>query len=724
MSDSVPMLSLRRPTPSLLATALALALASPAAFAETASDAQTKDLEAVVVTASPLKGNAESVATPVDVLYGEDLDKAKAGTLGETVAKLPGVQTTYFGTGVGRPIIRGQEGPRVQVLSGGIGSMDASTVSADHAVSIEPFLADQIEVLKGPATLLYGSGAIGGAVNVVDGRLAESIPDQPLSGRAEVRGNTVNDERTGMFRLDGVSGNWVLHVDGLVRDTDDYDIPGVAILRDHEEGEEHEEEPQPKGTLPNSSVSTNAGAVGATYLGDRGYFGLAASTYRTNYGIPAGAHVHGEEDHDHEGEEDHEHEEEEGPVRIDMVQNRLDMKAGVYNPVSFLESVNLRAAWNDYEHVELEGGEVGTRFSNEGYDARLEAVQKTWNGWRGAFGLQFGSTDFSAVGEEAFVPSTVTDALGLFVVQEKDFGPWKLELGGRYDQVKLKPDDRASTDFSAVNLSAAAIWRLSDGFDLRFGLDRSERAPTNEELFAGGTHVATQSIEIGDASLDTEKGVRAEIGAHWHTDRVDLKLAVYQTRFKDFIYLTDTGVEEEGYPVRLWTQDDATFTGAEAEAKIQLADTAAGAWDLRLYGDYVRAKLDGSGMRTVAFEVPHGDHTHGYEVDIAQGGYLPRISPMRFGADLGWSLGGWRASLGAVRYGKQDDVAQNEEPSDGYTLVDAHVAYRWDRPASSWEVFLDGSNLTDEEVRPHTSLLRDYAPLPGRGVAFGIRAYF
>ena len=713
------------PTPSRLALALCLALASlPAAAEEDPRHTEVKDLSAVIVRATPLPQTAEDLTRPVEVLAGERLDEAKANSLGETVNRLPGVQSSYFGPGVGRPIIRGMDGARVQVLSDGLASGDVSTVSVDHSVSIEPFLASQIEVLKGPSTLLYGSGAIGGAVNVVDGRLAESIPDQPLSGRAEVRGNTVNDERTGMFRLDGVSGNWVLHVDGLVRDTDDYDIPGVAILRDHEEGEEHEEEPQPKGTLPNSSVSTKAGAVGATYLGDRGYFGLAASTYRTNYGIPAGAHVHGEEDHDHEGEEDHEHEEEEGPVRIDMVQNRLDMKAGVYNPVSFLESVNLRAAWNDYEHVELEGGEVGTRFTNEGYDARLEAVQKTWNGWRGAFGLQFGSTDFSAVGEEAFVPSTVTDALGLFVVQEKDFGPWKLELGGRYDQVKLKPDDRASTDFSAVNLSAAAIWRLSDGFDLRFGLDRSERAPTNEELFAGGTHVATQSIEIGDASLDTEKGVRAEIGAHWHTDRVDLKLAVYQTRFKDFIYLTDTGVEEEGYPVRLWTQDDATFTGAEAEAKVQLADTAAGAWDLRLYGDYVRAKLDGRGLRTVAFEVPHGDHTHGYEVDIAQGGYLPRISPMRFGADLGWSLGGWRASLGAVRYSQQDDVAQNEEPSDGYTLVDAHVAYRWDRPASTWEVFLDGSNLTDEEARPHTSLLRDYAPLPGRGVAFGIRAYF
>jgi iron complex outermembrane receptor protein len=716
------------PSPHLLASALALALLPPAAFANDAgATGQATDLDAVVVTASPLKGNAESVATPVEVLYGEDLDKAKSGTLGETVAKLPGVQTTYFGTGVGRPIIRGQEGPRVQVLSGGIGSMDASTVSADHAVSIEPFLADQIEVLKGPATLLFGSGAIGGAVNVVDGRLADTIPDEPLSGRAEIRGNTVNDERTGMFRLDGVNGNWVLHVDGLVRDTDDYDIPGVAILHDHEEGEEHEEEPQPEGTLPNSSVKTRAGAIGATWLGDSGYFGLAGSTYRSNYGIPAGAHVHGEEDHDHDhdGEADHDEEaHEEGAVRIDMVQNRVDLKTGIYNPVSFLQSVNLRAAWNDYEHVELEGGLPATRFTNEGYDARLEAVQKDWNGWRGAFGLQLGSTDFGAVGEEAFVPSTTTDNVGAFIVQEKDFGPWKLELGARYDHVELKPEDRAARDFDAVNLSAAAIWRLTDGFDLRFGLDRSERAPTNEELFAGGTHVATQSIEIGDEALDTEKGVRAEIGAHWHTDRVDLKLALYQTKFTDFIYLTDTGVEEEGYPVRLWTQDDATFTGAEAEAKIQLADTASGAWDLRLFGDYVRAELDGSGTRTAAFEVPHGDHTHDYEVQIAQGGYLPRIAPMRVGADLGWSLGGWRASVGAVRYGKQDDVAQNEEASDGYTLVDAHVAYRWERTASSWEVLLDGSNLTDEEARPHTSLLRDYAPLPGRGVAFGLRAYF
>lgn len=718
---------LSRPSRNLLFTALASVMLMP--FAATAAettgvaDTRTTDLDEVIVTATPLRGSAEQLATPVEVLSGEELDRSKAGTLGDTVSKLTGVQTTYFGTGVGRPIIRGQEGPRVQVLSGGIGSMDASTVSADHAVSIEPFLADQIEVLKGPATLLFGSGAIGGAVNVVDGRLAETIPDSPLSGRAEISGNSVNDERTGMFRLDGVNGNWVLHVDGVVRDGDDYDIPGYAIVEhDHEEEEGHEEEEQVKGKLPNSSVSTRAGAVGATWLGEKAYFGMAASTYRTNYGIPDGAHVHGEE-HDHGDEDENEHEEE-GSVRIDMAQNRLDLKAGVYSPVSFLQSINLRAAYNDYEHVELEGGLPATRFTNTGYEGRLEALQKEWNGWRGAFGVQFGHSDFGAVGEEAFVPSTLTDNLGVFVLQEKDFGPFKLELGGRYDRVDLEPQAMASRDFDAFNLSAAGIWRINDGFDLRVGLDSSERAPTTEELFAAGAHVATRSIEIGDSGMDTEKGLRGEIGLHWHNERIDAKFAVYQTNFSDFIYLSDTGVEEEGFAVRLWTPSDATFRGAEAEAKVRLADGVSGAWDLRVFGDYVRAELDGSGSRTVAFEVPHGDHTHAYEVEIAQGGNLPRIAPMRFGADLGWSLGGLRASLGAVRYSRQDDVAQGEERSPGYTLVDAHLGYRWDHPETSWEVFLDGRNLTNEEARPHTSLLRDYAPLPGRGIGFGVRAYF
>ena len=718
------------PARHVLASALAIAIcASTAAAAETTTEAPAAtDLDAVVVTASPLRNSAEALAHPVEVLYGEALDRNKSATLGDTVARLPGVQTTYFGPGVGRPIIRGQEGPRVQVLSGGIGSLDASTVSADHAVGIEPFLADQIEVLKGPGTLLFGSGAIGGAVNVVDGRLADSIPEAPLSGRAELRGNTVNDERTGMFRLDGVNGNWVIHVDGLVRNTGDYDIPGVAILEheDHEEeGHEEHEEEQIAGRLNNSSLQTRAGALGATWLGEQGFFGLSVNTYRSNYGIPDGAHVHSHDhDHGHEGGEEA-HEEEEGSVRIDLAQNRIDLKAGIYEPLSFLQSLNLRAAHTDYEHVELEDGSPATRFTNKGIEARLEAVQKEWNGWRGAAGLQFGDADFAAIGEEAFVPSTTTSTTGIFVVQEKDFGPWKLELGGRHERVELDPQGRDAKRFNATSLSSAAIWRVNQDFDLRFGLDHSERAPTTEELFAAGAHVATRSLEIGDENLGKERALRAEIGLHAHTGLVDLKFAVYRTNFNDFIYLADTGIEEEGLPVRLWSQGDANFTGAEAEALFHLGEGTSGAWDLRLFADYVRARLDGNGTRTVKFEVPHGDHSHHYEVELANGGNLPRIAPGRFGADLNWSLDGWRASLGAIRYSKQDRVAQNEETSPGYTLVNAHLAYRWDRtPTNSWEVFLDGNNLTNEEVRPHTSLLRDYAPLPGRGVAFGLRAYF
>jgi len=728
------MRSSRSLTPHALSLALAAALLPTLALAadDTAErDHHLTELSAVKVTASPLQGDAESLARPVDVLAGERLDEQKAGTLGDTVAKLPGVQSTFFGPGVGRPIIRGQEGPRVAVLSNGMGNMDASTVSADHATSIEPFLADQIEVLKGPATLLFGSGAIGGAVNVVDGRIARDLPDRPLSGRAELRGNSVNDERSGMFRLDGVNGNWVLHVDGLVRNGDDYRIPGYAVidgLEDHS-GHDHEEgdtdEPR-RGTLDNSSIRTRAGGVGATWLGEGGYFGASASTYRTNYGIPNGAHVHADDDHDHD--HDHGDEEEEGDehdVRIDMVQNRFEAKGGIYNPVSFLKNINLRTAYTDYEHVELEAGTPSTRFTNRGVEARLEAVQQQIGGWDGAFGLQFGNSDFGAKGEEAFVPDTGTRNVGLFVLQEKQFGPFKLELGGRHDQVKLDPtgDYRART-FDATNLSAAGIWKLNDAVDLRFGVDASERAPTNEELYAAGAHIATRSLEIGDANLKTERGQRVELGIHTHSDRLDFSASIYQTKFKDFIYLADTGVVES-LPVRLWTQQDATFKGAEAEALVHLFEGNSGDWDLRVFGDYVKAELDGSGSRSVDIAVPHGDHDHNYTVDLANSGYLPRISPARVGADLRWSRDGWRASVGAVRYSSQKDTAQNEAESAGYTLVDAHFAYRWDRSDSnSYEVFLDGNNLTNREARAHTSLLRDYSPLPGRGVAFGIRAYF
>ncbi len=730
----------RPPSHGLLCAAIAASLALTAPTALAAPETQSTDLprhdeatrlDRIEVTASPLGGTAEELSRPVEVLAGEQLDAAKSNSLGETVNRLPGVHSSYFGPGVGRPIIRGQDGARVQVLSGGLSSMDVSTVSIDHAVTIEPFLADQIEVLKGPATLLYGSGAIGGAVNVVDGRIPEEALTTPISGRAELRGATVNDERSGMLRLDaGLTDHLVLHVDGMHRHGNDYQIPGFAESAEHlaEEGETpdpDEHEPATRGILENSSLGTNSGAIGLSWVGESGFLGASLSGFDTHYGIPGHAHAH---EHEEEGEHEEEEHEEEALVRIDMKQTRGEIKGGIDAPFAGLESLKFDIGRTNYEHVELEGDEVGTRFENTGTEGRIEAVHEAIGAWRGAFGLQFGRRDFEAIGEEAFVPPTQSRDWGLFVLEQADYGPWKLELGARHDrnEIDVEPGILAEkdTDVGTTSLSGALRWEPNETWHLSLGLDRAQRAPTAEELYSNGEHVATQSFEIGDAGLDKETAQRIEFGAHLHTGPLRVKAAVYQTRFDDFIYLADSGLEEHELPIRLWSQADATFRGFEAEATLHFDDTATGDWELRAFGDYVRAELDGDGTRQVPFLLSHGDHVHEMEATVSQTGPLPRIAPARLGASVGWELSGWRASVGAVRYDKQDRVAANERPSDGYTLVDAHLAYHWDTTNVGWEVFLDGSNLTDEEARPHTSFLRDLAPLPGRSLAFGIRAFF
>jgi iron complex outermembrane receptor protein len=622
-------------------------------------------LDAIVVNAVPLGQNADQIVAPVAVLAGSALDDAKGVSLGETVSSIPGVQSSALGTAVGRPVIRGLDGPRVAVLENGLSSQDVSNVSQDHAVTLEPFLADQIEVLKGPATLLYGSGAIGGVVNVVDGRVPEKAPDNGFAGRAEMRHDSVSDGKTGLLRLDAGNDQFAIHVDGMHRDNQDYDIPG--------------------GTLANSAVKTSSGSVGASLLGTWGYLGMSVSRFLDLYGSPA------EPGDAAEGED---------PVHIKMAQTNYTLKGGLVKPFDGIDKIEFSLGHGSYQHVEFDGDVPGTTFATTSNQGRLVVTHEPVAGWVGAFGVQTQHREFSAVGDETFVPATATNGVGVFLTEQRDFGPVKLELGARHDKQSVDPDNGPKRDFAPNSFSAGAAWRFAEQWHLSLNLDHAERAPSEEELFANGPHDASNTFEIG-SDLQKEKSNQAELGLHFHGDVVEGKVAVYYNKYRNFIYLADTGEIEDDLPVRIWSQNDATFRGAEAEATFHLAKGTAGNWDLRVFGDTVRATLsDGAGN-------------------------VPRIPAGRVGSTLSWKADGLRASLGAVRYMKQDKVAAFETDTAGYTLVNAHFAWTFvNDDRSQWEAFIDGNNLTNQTARPATSLFKDVAPMPGRNVSLGVRAYF
>lgn len=724
--------------PCSLAFALSLVLYPMSALAaqDDPRHAEIKDLDEVVVRATPLPQTAEGLTRPVEVLAGSRLDEVRAATLGETVNRLPGVQSSYFGPGVGRPIVRGLEGARVQVLSDGLAAGDVSTVSVDHAVSIEPFLADQVEVLKGPSTLLYGSGAIGGAVNVVEGRVPEQATAAPLEGRAELRAGSGNDERSGMLRLDGTSssGRLVFHLDALHRETGDYDIPGFAeragLHEDGHDGDAHEEAGA-YGTLPGSALRTDSAAFGLSWIGDSGFLGAASSLYSSRYGVPG--HAHGDHGHDHgdhedHGDHDHAHEGEHDAVQIVMDQRRHEVRGGMDGLGAF-DTLRVKLAHTAYTHTEYEGRAVGTVFDNDSAELRAELVHRDWAGWDGAFGLQGSRRDFRAVGEEAFVPDSRSRDLGLFWIGRRSFDGLDLEVGARHDRNRIDVDAASaigpSRDFDATSLSAAARWHFGQDLHLSFGLDRAQRSPTAEELYSNGLHVATRSHEFGDPQLRRETANRVELGLHWHRGPLTFGASLYAVDYRDFIYLADTGIEDGGATARLWNQADARFTGGEIDLRWALLDNGSGRWTLRGFGDAVRARLTGDGVREVDFAIPHGDHAHHHSAALPLSGNLPRIAPWRAGAELRWEGGAWRAGLGAIRHARQDRTAAHESSTAGYTLVSANLAWHHDTAAgNALELFVDGTNLLDEEARPHTSFLKDLAPLPGRSIAAGVRVFF
>jgi iron complex outermembrane recepter protein len=667
-------------SPIAIAISIALFGFTPLRAAEaTQAKKEAKRLDEIIVTASPLGERADQTAQPVAVVSGQRLSDLAGAQAGTAVEHIPGVQTSFFGAGVARPIIRGLEGSRVQVLSSGISSMDASSFSPDHAVAIEPFLADQIEVLKGPATLIYGSGAIGGVVNVADGRLPEKA-GSGFSGRAEVGGDTVANQKLGAVRIDSgtetENGSWLLHADGVYRNQDDFEVP------DQDE------------RLEGTSLRSRNGAISATYFGEAGRFGLALSRFTSLYGIPEAE----EEDKGGEGL----------GVRIDLKQNRVDLSTAVFDPTSSISQIELRFGRNDYQHVELEGDETGTLFDVESNSLRLEAVHAPiFAEGKGALGLTYDNTDFKAIGEEAFVPFTKSKNTGLFSLQHIESGAWHTDVGLRFDRATVDAVGNPSRSDNLTSFSLQGAYALSDReernyWELKAGFDRAQRAPVAEELYSDGAHIATQAYEIGDDDLRKETAHNFELGAHFHGENAHLSLSVYRNQFNDFIYQRAIDEERDDLPVLLWTQGDATFTGFEAQGTMTLMQTAElGKLEGTLQLDQVKASLD-------------------------SGADLPRIAPRRFGANFNWDRGAWHANLSVMRYAKQNDTAPLETPTPGYTRVDFDATRSFANHDESLvtEVFFRVRNATDQLARSHTSFLKEFAPLPGRNVGFGVRLYW
>lgn len=649
--------------------------------------AQETKVEEVIVTSSALRENPLEVAQPTAVIAGDDLRRQIAASLGETLSKELGVSSTYFGPTASRPVIRGLGGYRVQTLQDGLASLDVSGLSQDHAVTLESVVSQQIEVIKGPAALLYGSGAAGGLVNVVSNRVPLQQPKTPLALAAELRGDTAADERTKALSVEGGAGLFALHADYFDRQTDDVDIPGFTQSADLRRSliAAGEEPDGVRGRLPNSASDTDGGALGAGVIGDTARAGVSWSRYASTYGIPG-----------------------EDAAFIDMKQDRYDAK-GEWDLKGPFTLLRLSGSYNEYTHTEFEApGVPGTVFNQDAYDVRFTADHELTDGWRGTVGAQYSDIDFQALGDEAFVPASTTTASSLFVFEERHFDRWTVELGARAEQQKIDLDAGTGLpdhDDTAISASAGTVWKFADDHALALNVTRTQRNPQAAELYANGPHIAARRFEIGDPGLDKETALTTDLSLRHTGEGVQWTLNAFYNDYDNYIYENPTGelaaIENgaETLPVFQYLQGGAKFHGFEAEVRLPLLEHGDGHLELRLASDYVRGKLD-------------------------NGEDLPQIPPLRMGGGLHFDTGDWHLGAEAFYYDKQDKIAANELPSDSFTLVDVDSSYRLEMGDTKVLLFLRGSNLLDEEARQHTSPLKDIAPLPGRSVHFGARAEF
>lgn len=661
------------------ASLIALA-AAVSAHAEDAPATPDNAVDKVVITAAPYAVSLDTVTSSVNIITREKLDLLPPAGLGDTLNGQPGLRSTFYGPGASRPVIRGLAGPRVLVLENGVGQVDASSLSPDHAVASDPGEASRIEVLRGPSTLAYGGSGIGGVVNIIDERVPSSPPENGFEGRIAGSASTVDDGKAINGSAKFGKGPLVFAIDADHRESEDYKVPTTPVSARLADRDGLSADPDR--TVKNTDVEVEAYGAGVSYVHDSGFFGVAVKKTDTTYGVPY-LQILAPIDPDAEG-----------PVSIHLQQTRYDLRGEQTVDLGLFDKVRLSVGHAKYQHAEVsvEDGEVGTRFLSDGTEGRLELVQKERDGWQGAVGFQALERHFSAIGDEAFVPSTDIKEYGVFTLQRLDRGAWGVDAGLRFDSRELKTDF-ASRQFDNVSASLGLFYKPADEQFVALSLSRNGRAPTEFELFADGPHPGTGGYEIGDADLTSEKVTSLEATYRYTGDRLRLEGHLWGAWYDGFIEEAPTGAVEDDLPVFQYFQTDAKFHGAEAEASYVAWRDGDKALKLEGVYDWVRGSTDLSGAPA-------------------------RVPPWALTGRVVWSTPRLTAQAEVRRVASQNRVATFELPTDGYTQVNAMVTFK-PIADSALRLFVDGRNLTDETIREHASFLKDFAPAPGRSVRVG-----
>jgi iron complex outermembrane receptor protein len=703
--------------------ALALALAGTAEAQTTGQqvtkqpgDVPTTTLPDVVVTGNPLGSELFELVQPTSVLTGQELLLNRSSTLGETLSNVPGVNSTYFGPNASRPVIRGFDGDRVRIMQNGVGTLDVSSLSPDHAVTVDPLIIERAEVVRGPATLLYGGNAIGGVVNVLDNRIPQS-PITGFRGTVEGRMGGAANERGGASIFEIGNGTVALHADVYGRLTDDLKIPGFArSSRLRASGSTFglpESGIEQNGRLGNTSSHSDGGAFGASLTAPSGsYGGVSIQQFNSNYGSPL-----------------------ELGSRIDMQSTRVDFAGEVRNPAPLINAVKVKAGYTDYEHTEADEGVPQTTFKNRGYEARVDVLHAKIGPVQGSVGFQITNSDFSALGAEAFAPQTNTDAKGVFVYEELPLGKLKLSAGVRLDRATIDSqgggpidpstgaprfDSAQSRSFTPRSAALGGLYSFTDALGLAVNLAHNERAPSYNELYANGPHNATGQFEIGSSALSKEASNSVDATFRVRSGPHSGSVGVFQSRFTNFITPFSTGNLRcpDGSAPADTDGDGIPDCGGEAVLpEFQIRGVPAVFRGYEAQGRFRVLERPGT-----LYLLGQASYVKAYDADTGQP--LPRIPPLKLLAGLDYRLNKVSARLDVIHASAQDSVAANELPTDAYTLVNASVVYRVMAGNTVWDAFLRLNNIFNAEARDHTSSLKDIAPLPGRGVMVGLRGNF